>query len=432
MAFLDNTGLGTVWGKIKTKFAVGFAPTVSANQTSVTIKLKNGYGNDLDDDSANPPSYINSVTLDLADSTNSKAGLMSPTEKSKLAGIADNANNYTHPAYTAHTASAVKVGNDATGHVVIGSALTASDVGASASSHTHGYIDKDGNMTAGTSVEQIIASGDKFLIADSSASGKITTPKGITFDGSTTTKALTPKGTWETFATSAPSATSTTPAMDGTASVGTETTYARGDHIHPTDTSRASATHIHGNIQNNGAMTVDSASKVSIGNGDSIVIVDSSNNNLISRTSITFDGTTETQALTKKGTWETFVQDANYVHTDNNYTTADQTKVGYVDTGMAVTTYVSNQISTAMTGSAKYKGTVGTGGTVTTLPTTGYKAGDYYVVKTAGTYAGQTCEAGDMIFCNTDYASGQGNEVWDIVQSNITAMTTAEINAICA
>jgi len=34
-------------------------------------------------------------------------------------------------------------------------------------------------------------------------------------------------------------ATATTPKMDGTAAVGTETTYAKGDHVHPTDTSRA-------------------------------------------------------------------------------------------------------------------------------------------------------------------------------------------------
>lgn len=34
-------------------------------------------------------------------------------------------------------------------------------------------------------------------------------------------------------------ATSTTPVMDGTAAVGTSTRYARGDHTHPTDTSRA-------------------------------------------------------------------------------------------------------------------------------------------------------------------------------------------------
>ncbi len=116
----------------------------------------------------------------------------------------------------------------------------------------------------------------------------------------------------------------------------------------------------------------------------------------------------------------------------NDYTTTDKTKVGYVDTGKSVTTYVSEQISSAMTGSAKYKGTVGTGGTVTTLPTTGYKQGDYYVVCSAGTYAGESCEVGDMIFANKDYASGAtASDDWDIVQANITAMTTEEINAIC-
>lgn len=34
-------------------------------------------------------------------------------------------------------------------------------------------------------------------------------------------------------------ASTTTPKMDGTAAVGTETAFARGDHVHPTDTSRA-------------------------------------------------------------------------------------------------------------------------------------------------------------------------------------------------
>lgn len=45
----------------------------------------------------------------------------------------------------------------------------------------------------------------------------------------------------ETYAqkTELPSASSTTPKMDGTATVGSETAYAKGDHIHPTDTSRA-------------------------------------------------------------------------------------------------------------------------------------------------------------------------------------------------
>lgn len=52
----------------------------------------------------------------------------------------------THPAYDAATAAAVKVGRDATGHVVIGDALTASDVGAAASSHKHAASD----VTSGT------------------------------------------------------------------------------------------------------------------------------------------------------------------------------------------------------------------------------------------------------------------------------------------
>ena len=41
-----------------------------------------------------------------------------------------------------------------------------------------------------------------------------------------------------------PSASSTTPSMDGTASAGSETAFARGDHVHPTDTSRASASDV--------------------------------------------------------------------------------------------------------------------------------------------------------------------------------------------
>lgn len=348
MAFLDNTGLGTLWGRIKTVFGASFADIVK-DSTSVTIKLQNGYGNDLD-----------TVAIPLADSTNSKAGLMSPTEKSKLAGIASGAE-----------------------------------------------VNVQSNWTQTTTT------------ADDYIKNKPTKLSDFTNDSG--------------FITSAdiPSASSTSPKMDGTATVGSETAYARGDHIHPTDTSRASASHTHGYIGNDGKMS--SSGEQIIANGDSLLIADSSNANVIVKAKgIDFDGSTTTQALTKKGTWETFVQDANYVHTDNNYTTADKTKVGYVDTGKSVSTYVSEQISSAMTGSAKYKGTVGTGGTVTTLPTSGYKQGDYYVVCSAGTYAGNTCEVGDMLFANKDYASGatEKND-WDAVQANITAMTDADINAIC-
>lgn len=63
------------------------------------------------------------------------------------------------------------------------------------------------------------------------------------------------------------------------------------------------SSHTHGNIQNSGTLqTTD----VAIANGDKLVVTDSSNSAKIARTSVAFDGTTTTQALSKKGTFETF------------------------------------------------------------------------------------------------------------------------------
>lgn len=54
------------------------------------------------------------------------------------------------------------------------------------------------------------------------------------------------------------------------------------------------------------------------------------------------------------------------------------------------------------------------------LPTTDYEAGDEYVVKTAGTYAGQTCEPGDVILCVTTYAADTAADSdWVVIQANI-------------
>lgn len=141
---------------------------------------------------------------------------------------------------------------------------TASEVGAATSSHTHGNITNAGDITA---TAPTIASGDQIIINDHSAS-KIT--NGPTFDGSTTTTALTPKGTWESFSkfsgsyadlTNKPTIptvpsnvsaftndagyitsadvpegasayTGTISAVSTAASNGTNNGFARGDHVH--------------------------------------------------------------------------------------------------------------------------------------------------------------------------------------------------------
>lgn len=74
--------------------------------------------------------------------------------------------------------------------------ITASGIGAAASSHTHGNITNGGALQTN---DVAIANGDKLVITDSSNSGKIARSS-IDFDGSTTTKALTRKGVWEYFA----------------------------------------------------------------------------------------------------------------------------------------------------------------------------------------------------------------------------------------
>ena len=66
----------------------------------------------------------------------------------------------------------------------------------SANNHSHGRINSDGELQYSDS---IIANGDKLVITDASDSNKIVRAS-LTFDGSTTTQALSKKGTWVSFA----------------------------------------------------------------------------------------------------------------------------------------------------------------------------------------------------------------------------------------
>lgn len=150
---------------------------------------------------------------------------------------------------------------------------------------------------------------------------------------------------------------STTPKMDGTAAVGTETAFARGDHVHPKDTSKA---------------------------------------NLASPT---FTGTPK----------------------------APTAAAGTNTTQIATTAFVTDAVSTGMASvdAMRFKGTIGTGGTVTTLPTSGVKVGDTYRVITEGKWVtdADKCEVGDLII-----AIGTGGTTtsadWTVAQTNIDGAIT--------
>lgn len=73
----------------------------------------------------------------------------------------------------------------------------------------------------------------------------------------------------------------------------------------------------------------------------------------------------------------------------------------------------------SVTDALVYKGTIGSGGTLETLPTT-YQVGWTYKIVTTGTYAGNVCEVGDMLIAIVS-RSGSGNldSDWTVVQSNV-------------
>ena len=90
-------------------------------------------------------------------------------------------------------------------------------------SHAHGNISNEGVISGATS---------KNVVTD--ANGKITTEN----------KPTIPTG----------SSTATDIKMNGTQNAGSSSNFAKADHVHPTDTSRAASSHAHGNISNNGAI----------------------------------------------------------------------------------------------------------------------------------------------------------------------------------
>ena len=95
-------------------------------------------------------------------------------------------------------------------------------------------------------------------------------------------------------------------------------------------------------------------------------------------------------------------------------------------TQIATTAFVQQELSSLLgaNDAMVFKGTLGTGGTITALPTT-YSAGWCYKVITAGTYAGQTCEVGDLIIAIVDRAgSGNLDADWSVLQTNITTPGT--------
>ena len=134
--------------------------------------------------------------------------------------------------------------------------------------------------------------------------------------------------------------------------------------------------------------------------------------------------TTSTDSSTKIAT-TAFVQSVVTAHTDSSISDTSSTNF---PTTSAVASYVSSQIS----GAAMFQGSVSAESTLKAI--TSFTAGWYWLIDTAGTFIGQTCEAGDMIYCITTHTHTASTDLdsskFTVIQTNVTFLDETEINQI--
>lgn len=105
--------------------------------------------------------------------------------------------------------------------------------------------------------------------------------------------------------------------------------------------------------------------------------------------------------------------------------------VGTNNTQIATTAFVNDSIAAAQTGKAAFQGAVDENATI---QNSSYVKGYHWIVQTAGTYVGQTCEVGDMIYCIADKNGSYSASDFTVIQNNldISIITNSQIDLLFA
>lgn len=405
MAYLDQSGLEALWAKVKNWTNSVHAHSMSkgaSSQDGLQLMLKNG---------AQTPGTLATVTITKGDitalgipgsdttygnATQSANGLMSAADKKKLDGVEAGANKYVHPTSAAGAKSAglYKVATDAQGHVTGATAVTKSDITAL------------GIPGSQPTVPEWVANP---MGSDINLDAGVT---GVS-DGATVSEGMNEHG--ESIAAN-------TAAIAG-----------KQDTIADLATIRAGAAKGATAVQTETDPTVPAwakaATKPAYKASEIEVDIDASRPGL---------GGTVANALENIDTDLTNFNSklANFELTKANKNSPEFTgtpkaptaAAGTNTTQVATTAFVQSAVVAASTGAAKYQGGM-THAKYTELTT--YKQGWYWVVTEAGTIAGESCEVGDMVFCNTDSTTGTKSDAhFDIVQNNIEAIPLSVINAL--
>lgn len=390
MAYLDKPGLDALWAKVKnwTNSVHAHSMTKGASsQDGLQLMLKNG---------AQSPATLSTVTITKSDitalgipgsnttyavATQSDNGLMSAADKKKLDGVEANANHYVHPNSPAGAKAfgLYKVATNAQGHVTLATEVIKSDISKLESDPTVPAWAKAATKPSYRSTE--IDLGESMNLWDDAdtvedAIIRLFNDKQDNIADLATIRAGAAKGATAVQTETDP----TVPAWAKAASKPSYLAHEIGVKVVPS-----------------GFTEADNVNTVLVGLAK----------NKAPKDSPTFTGTP----------------------------TAPTAAAGTNTTQIATTAFVHSEVAAASTGAAKYQGGM-TPAKYTALTT--YKAGWYWVVTEAGTIAGEACEVGDMVFCNTDSMSTRASEGepvkkdihFDIVQNNIEAIPLSVINAL--
>ena len=276
--------------------------------------------------------------------------------------------------------------------------------GLSTNDYTANEKTKLANIASGAQVnvlEGIQKNGDTVQIVNKIANISVPTKTSdITNDSGFITTSDIPEGA---------AASTTTPAMDGTAATGSELAFARGDHVHPTDTSRAAASDVTALTTRVGDLetavgtggSVDSKISAAIAGLDSSIT--STANQAIASVTLT-DG---------KITGSTKIA----VPTNNNQLTNGA--------GYQTASDVSTAIATAVAGITSFEYEV-----VQSLPAEG-EAGVIYLVA----HSHGTGDSYDEYIWVSNAFEKIGNTDIDlsgyVLSTDLVAITSTEINTIC-
>lgn len=221
--------------------------------------------------------------------------------------------------------------------------------------------------------------------------------------------------------TDVPSASALTPEMDGAASAGSATTWAKGDHVHPTDTSRAplASPAFTGTPTAPTQLTTDNSNKIATtefvqsvlaGVDGAIYTIEQSQ----------ADGHTFTMTGSNGYSQSITIPDNNTTYdpaTSSANGLMSSTDKSKLDGFSAASNYA---LKSEITGVYKYKGSVAT---ESGLPSSGMENGDVYDIQSASSYGAP----------GMNVAWSTTENKWDALGETftITAITNAEIDEIC-